>query len=442
MRTRSPLLLLAAVVPAFAGCRGPAGGPPPPRCVPQLPTVERRLAPVDVSRVGDESSAAQPAPPPGPYYRLTAEECHRLACVNSTAARLIDVASADQPRSLLDFTPRAADDLRRKIAGHMSRDARIRTAAAALDLYYRLLEAELLSDVLAESQSEVDELVRAGEVTAERGFKESAEFLQLRRQQVELRAERAKLRSGVQRLNAELKNLVGLDAVPGPLLPADQIQVVPEPLDPEQAVRVGLATRPDLLLLRDLAAGLDARTVDAVRQALAGLVPPLRAINAATRVLAPGLRSLLPYLSKPDVESLRRQVRTRLADQEREAAKDIRAAVDDWAGERELVAIARRRAELEAGRVRELEVRRAAGEAVEADYHKARLDYLKAQSDVIREAVKWKQADVKARQEMGLLCGGGVGGTAGCYETEATPRVRLPFPRLTPPARTPGESAR
>jgi hypothetical protein len=411
MRTRCLVLLFAA---ATAGCRT-AGGPRPaaPAPPPELPTVERQLAPIDVSRLPDDPAPLAPAAPPGPYHRLTAEECHRLACANSPVARLIDLAAEPpQRRHPLDLTPRAVDDLRAAAAAQMSREARQRTAAAALDLYYQLLEAELLSDVLAETQAEVDELVRAGEVTAEKGFKESAQFLTLRRQQVELRADRAKLQAGIRRLNTELKAQTGLDAVPGPLLPADQIQVTPEALDPEQAVRVGLANRPDLQLIRTLIAGLDARTVDAVRQSLVGLVPPLGTITAATRVLAPGLRVLIPHLAKPDVESLRRQLRTYLADQEREAERDIRTAIDEWASERELVAVAARRVRLEADRVRELGVKRQAGAAVETDYRLARLDLLKAQADLVREAVKWKRADVKARRAMGLLCGGD--GSTGC----------------------------
>ncbi len=410
MRTRCLALLVAA---ATAGCHA-AGGPRPaaPLAAPELPTVERRLAPIDLSRLPEDVTQAAPAAPPGPYYRLTAEECHRLACARSAAGRLIDEAAAGPPQHPLDPTPRAVDDLRAAAAAQMSREARQRTAAAALDLYYQLLEAELLSDVLADTQAEVDELVRAGEVTAEKGFKESAQFLTLRRQQVELRADRAKLRAGVRRLNTELKALTGLDHLPGFLLPADPIAVTPEALDPERAVRVGLATRPDLQLIRTLIAGLDARTVDAVRQALAGLVPQLGAINAATRVLSPGLRAFIPHLAQPDVHSLRRQLRTYQADQEREAERDIRTAIDEWASERELVAVAARRVRLESDRVRELEVKRQAGAAVETDYRLARLDLLKAQANLVREVVKWKRADVKARRAMGLLCG--EDGTAGC----------------------------
>jgi hypothetical protein len=410
MRTRSPLVLLLAA--ATVGCHGTAS--PRPSVSVDLPLVERQLAPIDVSRLTDDPAPVGATESPGLYHRLSAEEAHRLACAHSSAARVIDVAAASQPRKRFDATPRAVDELREAAAAQMSREARLRTAAAALELYYQLLEAELLSDVLAESRAEVDELVRAGEVAAELGVRETEQFLELRRRQVELRAESARLRAGIRRLNTELKSLTGLEHLPCPLLPADQIDVTPDPLDPEHAVLVGLASRPDLQLLRVLIDGLNARTVDAVRQALAGLVPPLGAINAATRVLTPGLRVFLPYLAKPEVEPLRRQLVTYLADREREAVREIRAAVNEWVSQRELVAIAIRRVRMEEGEVRDLEARREAGAAVETEYRLARLELLSARADLIREAVRWKQADVRARRAMGLLCGedGGVCSTA------------------------------
>jgi hypothetical protein len=410
MSSRGLLLsLLVAALPVSLGCQAPAPCPVPRFVPPELPAVERQLAPVDVSRVPDSPPPAPgTANTAGPYYRLTAEECRQFACASSTIANLIETAAANDNRSGCGIGTRAADQLRETVAWHLSAETRNRSAGAALDLYYRLLEAELLADVLAASQKEVDALVSAGEKMTRGGFTESAELFRLRKQQVDLQAKRTQLRSGIAKLNDELKSLTNLTAVPGPLLPTDQLQVTPEPLDPEQAVRVGLATRPDLQLLRALVNGLDHRTFQAVRQALANLVPPLGAVTAASRVLAPGLRTAFPFLNNPDdVDALRRQVGTYLADREREAVKEIRAAVNDWATELELVVIAKRRLAVETERVRELRVKRESGAAVEADYRRAKLEALQAEADLIREATKWKQADVKVRQTLGMLCGGG-----------------------------------
>ncbi len=405
MRTRGRLILFALVLATTAiGCRSSVCQLPlTPGLPPELPAIERRLTPIDVTQITD-APPTKPDPPPT-YHALSVEECRRLACANAGLANLIEQAADDSShRTSFWFRDNPADCLRRNLAVHLSQEARNRSAGAALELYYRLLEAELLSDALTATQTELDALIATATTAANAGFKESADLLQLRKQQVELRADQARLRTGIARLNAEMKGLLRLDATAGNLLPTDSIQVTPEPLDTEQAVRIGLASRADLQALRTLIAGLDTTTLGSVRQALAGLVPPLGAVTAATRVLAPGLQSLLQHFIKPEVESLRRQLQTYLVDRERDVAKDIRAAVDEWTGARELVAIAKRRLIVETERAAELKVKREAGVAVEAEYRRATLDVMRAEADIVREAAKWKLADVKVRQAMGILC--------------------------------------
>jgi hypothetical protein len=405
------VILFAVTGPVLTGCRVMplADGPPPlPQAAPPLPEVTRQLPAIDASGVSGTLIRDAASPGAGVYHRLGAEECRALACEHSSIGNLIDAAAFDPDPPRSDLMGQASIAHVRQVAAyHLSREARNRSAGAALDLYYRLQEAELLADLLAASRAEVDTLVRSAETLAAKGFKESAELVRLRKQQVELAADDARLRSGIDRLNGELKALTGLTASPGRLLPADAIVISSEPPDAQQAVAVGLASRPDLLLLRDLAAWLDHKTVEAIRRAVAGLLPPLGALNAASHVLAPGLRAILPFLARTDIEETRRQLVLVLADREQTAAKDIRSAVDEWRGRWELVRVARRRVEVAAARERELEVRRRAGAAVEADWRQARLDRLTAESELVRESAAWKRADVKVRQEIGLLCGAG-----------------------------------
>jgi len=404
---RRGLLSIAVLIVALAGTVGCRSAPPPRPYEPvpaTLPQVARQLALPDVSLIDD----AVPQPvgvSVEPYHQLSAEECRHLACTNAAAAILIDNMAADKPDPFPWLKSHSsADRLRVITARNLSNEARLRSAAAALELYYKLQEAELLSDVLATSQAEVDKLVESGKVMADRGFTESADYLKLRQQQIELRADRAKLQNGIRRINVELKVLLRLDTTAGRILPSDAIHVNSESLNADQAVQVAIAGRPDLELLRDLIRGLDASTVAAVRQTFAGLVPPLGAVTAATRIFAPGFRALFPMLADGDVEGLRRQLQLHLADREREVAKDLRATVDEWYMQRELVSVARRRQALEAERVRELTVKKSKGASVETEYRRALIDKLTADANVIREAVKWKQIDVRARREMGLLC--------------------------------------
>jgi hypothetical protein len=410
MPGRCRLAVFLAVLPAVGCWNTTQSFVSPQPAKPALPLAPRQVIPPDVAAVADRLTAVA-LPAAGPYLQLTAEQCRELACAHAGTANLILAAARDDDNGCFDWGPKAdAARVRRVTARHLAREVRVRTAAAALDLYYRLLEAELLSDLLVTTAAEVDDLVTAGERLQGRGFTESPEFFTLRRQQVEVRAEYARLRQGARRLNAELKALIGKGGEPGTLLPCDRIQVTADGLDVETVVHVGLAGRPDLQLLRDLDADLDARTVDAVRQAVIGLVPALKAVTTAAPVLTPGLAVLVPHLAKPEVESTRRQIRSLLADRTAEADKDIRSAADEWATQQELVGLARRRLAVETSRVDELAARRRSGAAVEADYRRAKLDALRAEAEVIREAVKWKLADVKVRQAMGVLCSDGPGG--------------------------------
>ena len=108
-------------------------------------------------------------------------------------------------------------------------------------------------------------------------------------------------------------------------------------------------------------------------------------------------------VAKAEAAGVRRQLGGLLQDREREAAKDIRTAVDEWATAKDLVAVARQKYELGQQHVTELEKRQKVGQGVELELRKARLELLQTESDLIGEITKWKLADVKARETMGLL---------------------------------------
>ena len=125
-----------------------------------------------------------------------------------------------------------------------------------------------LSDPVADD--ELDALVRTNEILLTKGFKETTDAYTLKKQRIDLTGERAKLRSGIQRLNAELKSLLAIDpGAAGFLLPADQVTVAPDPIDPDVAVQVGLRNRADLNLIRSLSGMADHRTLPAVQRVLA-----------------------------------------------------------------------------------------------------------------------------------------------------------------------------
>lgn len=387
-----------------AGCRwlaAPEFGTPKPEPA-DLPLTDRQIPAPDASAV----SEPQPEPPPAGYYRLTADECHALACKNSSAANLIESSVIVQPGCFANISGRAyADWVRVTAATHLSAEARTRTASAALTLYYRLLELELKSDVLKSSLDELDALVKANDILVARGFKETADAYQLKKQRIDLLGERAKLRSGIQKLNSELKSLLAIDpGSSGFLLPADQVKVVPDPIDVEQAVQAGLLRRNDLNLLRTLAGMADHRTTPAIRKVLTGLTPVLGAVASVSAEDVP-LTPFVSSMAKAEAASVRRQLHNLLKDRERDAAREIRTAVEEWGTARDLVVIARKKFELGQERVTDYEKRQKVGQGVEIELRKARLELLQSESDLIGEIAKWKLADVKAREAIGLLCG-------------------------------------
>lgn len=401
---RAAGLLLIGCVFAAAGCSWlatPVWSGPRPQPT-DLPLVERTVPAPDVSAAGDPSN---PAPSPG-YYQLTADECRDLACKNSAAANLIEASVVVEPGCLAHLSGRDAVDLLRvTAAANLSREARNRTAAAALSLYYRILELELKADVLANSVTELDALVKAAQLLEQTGFKQSDDIYTLKKQRVELTGEGAKLRSGISKLNAELKSLLAIDpGTPGFILPADQVKVVPDPLDPQVAVQVGLANRADLSLIRSVANAVDVRTLAAAKRVLVGVTPILGAVSRPAADSSP-LSPFVDGMAKAEGSALRRQLAGLLHDREREAAKDIRTAVDEWTTARDLVAVARQKFELDTAKVKDLQTRSDLGQGVEAELRKAKLDMLKTEADLIAAVTAWKLADVKAREAMGLLCG-------------------------------------
>ncbi len=392
--------LLLACSPSLAGCRSTCPQPVVIPASPVLPVVERKLSPPDVSKL----AATAPLVASEPYHRLTADECQSLACCHSTVANLIDVTAQGSPRHSITTAKASVENLRQMTATYLSLEARNRTAGAALELYYRLLEAELLADVLTKSLAEVEAVVLATDKLRANGFKDGPEFLTLRKQQIELRTDHVRLQAGIRKLNTELKSLLALDATPGLLLPVDVIQVSAEPLNATQAVQTGLRTRADLQLLHNLLACLNPSTAAAIQNTLAGLVPPLGAITVVSNTVAPGLHTLFPGLTNSNENGVRTQLQTLLSTREREVAKDITASVEEWNSQRELVALGSQHVKIERGHLEELQIKQRNGLPVETELSKARLDILKAESDQIRDAIKWKQADVKTRQLMGVLC--------------------------------------
>jgi hypothetical protein len=399
---RGLLYLVLALAPWGLGCHADGCKPMPAESGRlNLAPVERALPSPDVSAV--VGVAFQQPVTQADYYRLTAEECRKTACQRAATAKLL-LAATETDHKHLSHKREAVDTLRRNLAQELALEARNRTTAAALELYYKLQEAELLQDLLTRTLQELNAILAGAKALTNNGYAELPETLTLKKTEIDLRAEQVKLQAGIRQLNTELKSLLGLEDLAGQLLPIDRVEVSAGELSVPQAVARALATRGDYRGLQVLEAGLDKQTLDAVRQAIAGLLPPLGALTAATNTLAPGLRVLLPFLEKPDVEGVRKQLRIALAEREREITKEVTTAIDDYRTQRERLAVSRERVAFFTARIQALEPKRANGLPVEGELRQANLDRLQAEREQLKDAYAWKQADITIRKAMGILC--------------------------------------
>lgn len=391
-------LLLA--VGLAAGCHAPAHVAPAAPAAAPLPLVPRGTIDPDVSALPSEPSG--PRPRPERYRGLTAAECRLLAVRNAPLAADLD-EHPDNRASGHHVGKKESDLARvsRLVRGYAADELRNRAAGDALDLYYKLAAAEGRFDLALEAHrvlrtqlADVEQAVKAG--AANRAAAES-----IRRQILELESQAARLEAGVTGLNAGLAGQLGLDpADPTPVWPGDRLRVADEVPDPEEAVRTGLHYRPDLNLLRVLAAHAD-RGGELTNAVLTSVNPLLGSTDPANPLAA-----LVAVLKKEPTRyeaKLHRQLTGLLRTRERQADAEIRAAVAELRGARATAAAKAAEVRVLRARVDELETRRAAGENVAAELVAARVDLLKQRGELIQAAADWHAADVRLRRATGLL---------------------------------------
>ncbi len=420
MSPRRLVLTLAAGggLLAGTGCqqgRGERCPPPAPKADPAaqlacLPTfTPRPLVPLV------EPAPGGPAPPAGdvaagPVHRLTAGDTRLLAARNSGVARLLAGEPDDAGPRKVFHRPKGDGNARLAVRELTAEEARNRSAGDALDLYYKLAGTLAGADQALAAEAELAALVADAEKATAAGLRDRDQAGDLPTQLADVRAERVRLRGQAGELEVGLKVLLGLPVgPPARLSPDDPLEVPAAPFDIDAAVRVGLASRPDLTLLRTLAGSTDPDAPALTRKVLAGVNPLLG--GGATLALPPSLKVVVrvvapcsaPWPDPACPEAATAQVRTLLAERERQAEAEIRAAVvrTNAAAER-----ARLGADL-AGRLRvrtaELEKERAAGRAVTAELAKARGAARRADGEVLKAAVDYLSARAKLAQAQGVL---------------------------------------
>ncbi|MCS7306687.1 MAG: hypothetical protein NZ602_16460 [Thermoguttaceae bacterium] len=296
------------------------------------------------------------------YYALTDRQCQALAAAHAVWGNILDEESELLvPLVRRQRTPRARSAaLQSDLLRYAALAERNRAAADALELFYRLAEAEAHWDLC---QAALDLIAKARAEKPPGGNwpvsasdspksapaeKEDSEIQSspnsplsepLASESLEQALQRwqnhqAELNQKIEDLNSQLRAMLGADLGEcGRIWPTVTIWVKPETLDVETAVQQGLDQRAELRALRRLLRGIDANDLSAVRRALEQWHPALGAtpsrfpavaqwlgtapqhMEAATRQLQ--IRFLLAYREKEVEEQIRqkaRQLQTALAE--------------------------------------------------------------------------------------------------------------------------------
>lgn len=417
---RSLIALLAAlsVCPVFAGClheldcrSGPSAAATGTPCD-VLPISERGHLSVEGATV---PAAIAPLVPRKFIYRaLTAEQCRCLAVRNAEAAQLLDAERqgiAERAAHSAWRRTRTQEELaeiQQAILFHAAEEIRNRNAAAALELYYHLAEAEARADLVEQSLEILHDVSEKLQDMKSKGLRLPVDYEVLARQQMEGETQQIQLQQAAEQLNSELIRLLGLYGCHPDerLWPAGDFPMPSEPIGVETALARGLAQRPELVLLREVEDKLDVRTLPAVNQlaksfnALLGMIeqPPRLPLAALL------LRSLHGGSAAGiEVEVRRQQLQQQREDRERAVATEIRQAVRTLAAQQQLVALAHRKVRSWETGVRELEDRHQQGLTSVTEMAMAKLDWLRARGDLVKERMAWHIAYVKLHQAQGAL---------------------------------------
>jgi hypothetical protein len=345
------------------------------------------------------------SPPPVQEYRLlSASQCQCLAAAHSMLGNL--QARESQIAAASSASGRDRKAAGRALAADLSAlravEERNRSAARALELYYRLTEGYFSRDLLDDSLEATRRSIQEYEQAKAKGLSVAVDADALRRQEIELSDRRLQLQTSTRQLDGQLCRLLGLEPdEKRPLWPSADLRVTVAPVDANVAVSQGLAARPDVALWCVLAENTSEDALPAVRGAIQGLDPLARAAAPGNRIL---LAAAFRTQVRQETHIRRAQVLELLADQRRSAEDDIRRAVGDVELRLGQVGLAKDKLDRWRHRIQQLrETRAATGTVTSFEIAAAEVEVFRAESDAFHAAVEWKTAEVKLREAQGLL---------------------------------------
>ncbi|HET6572980.1 MAG TPA: hypothetical protein VFG68_05205 [Fimbriiglobus sp.] len=415
MPNRGRVCAWLATVAVAVGCHAPPTVPDPSPTAPLLPPELPVVAPASLEPDLTTLPAVDPltataddvAPPPLGYRGLTEEVCRREAAARASAAGLFNQENRIPARIEVrrDFSPEA-DALTREVRAHLAAEGRNRAAAEALDEFFQLADAEGRGELMRATLPVLDRLRETVRKARADGVRVPVDPDELGRQRASLLGLLAQADAGARALDIDLKRRIGVPGrTPERLRPVGCLGVPGTPPDVDATIRTAVETRPDLLALRTVYLQLSPETLPVVRELVRGRLAPgggpttggALARPLLALVLARARARRLDAAALAELEVRRQQLYDLIAERERQAADEVRAAAVALTGQTTQVALARWKAEQLAARVAEAKPRGPLAELA------AELEAYRARAEVVATVTAWHRARVKLLAAQGLL---------------------------------------
>jgi hypothetical protein len=299
--------------------------------------------------------------------------------------------------------------LQHRILYYLALEDRNRSGAEALDKYYLLAAAEGDLDNVRRSLASADSVLAKARNLKAQGLEVTLDNAKLHAQQLELQAHSVRLGLSIEQLNSDLR--VALDFCPSDaewrFWPSDAFQVGDEPISSATAVAVGVANRPELILLRLLETELNSDNRSAVEQLLRALSGALAMSKSPPH--CPTLYMLLARLCAPcgddtrELQIRQAQLHEYHAHREREVVEQIGQAVRAIHAQMEVVVLTQLQGKSWEDKVVEARDKEKKGVGSFAETTDVEGEWFKARRKIVEETANLQRAWVLLHQAQGIL---------------------------------------
>jgi hypothetical protein len=337
---------------------------------------------------------------PRTYCNLPEAEAQCLAAGNASLAKLLEgeaEALAAQPQEILHR--RRSRECLQEVLQLQAAHERNRAAAAALQLHFRLAEAEGGAANIKLRLTEVAELLHDVQRLQAAGVDSTLSQATVEAQQTDLVHKQVDLEVTIEDMNHQLANLLGTEPPPGTRFwPTVDLKVDPTVPDLDTACHIALQQRADLAAIER------ASTCD-----LSAMRTMLRQSGVGLGVSPAKCLAMLHFFTKHRERDVREdQLATTLDDQRRTLGHDLARAISSIETRLAQIGLSQHRRELLQRQLERVEKKRQIDPAAGFEARKARLDVLAADQDVLHDVIEWKLATLKLRElqgDLAIQCG-------------------------------------